>query len=237
MDEDDNAWVYFGTGRYISEDDKTNSDQQYLFGLKDPFFNRERPVYYENGSSSLELTTALLINSDDYKVLDTGKVYDPYSSSTDPYYSDFDSFAEIFDTVDGWSRTLDTFMERVITKPAIVGGTLLTTSFIPTSDICGYGGGSNLYAMYYKTGTAYEVAAFEPGGTTQITVDGEVMTVISERMNLGDGLASAPGIHIGQQDDDQVTAYIQTSKGDIKVQLIIPADIPRSTLETWREVQ
>ncbi|MDY7036248.1 MAG: PilC/PilY family type IV pilus protein, partial [Thermodesulfobacteriota bacterium] len=39
LDSFDNTWVYFGTGRYIGQADKTNTDTQYLFGIVDPFFN------------------------------------------------------------------------------------------------------------------------------------------------------------------------------------------------------
>ena len=40
VDFHQNVWAYFGTGRYISTADKTNTDTQYFFGLKDPFFNK-----------------------------------------------------------------------------------------------------------------------------------------------------------------------------------------------------
>eukprot|EP00831_Metopus_contortus_P002904 TRINITY_DN11086_c0_g2_i1.p1 TRINITY_DN11086_c0_g2~~TRINITY_DN11086_c0_g2_i1.p1 ORF type:complete len:248 (-),score=43.55 TRINITY_DN11086_c0_g2_i1:131-874(-) len=41
-DEKYNSWVIGGTGRYISQSDKSTSEQQYLFGFKDPLYNPGR---------------------------------------------------------------------------------------------------------------------------------------------------------------------------------------------------
>ena len=43
MDRKDNTWLYLGTGRYLATPDKTNTDQNYLIGIKDPFFNPDLP--------------------------------------------------------------------------------------------------------------------------------------------------------------------------------------------------
>ena len=42
LDKYDNVWVYFGTGRYIAETDKTDTAPQHLFGIKDPLFHNAR---------------------------------------------------------------------------------------------------------------------------------------------------------------------------------------------------
>lgn len=34
-------WIYFGTGRFFDKDDKTDKDQNYFFGLKEPMLNRD----------------------------------------------------------------------------------------------------------------------------------------------------------------------------------------------------
>ena len=43
VDRKDNAWLYLGTGRYLSQTDKTTDDQNYIIGIKDPFFNPDLP--------------------------------------------------------------------------------------------------------------------------------------------------------------------------------------------------
>ena len=32
-------WIYFGTGRFFDKDDKTDKDQNYFFGIKEPMLN------------------------------------------------------------------------------------------------------------------------------------------------------------------------------------------------------
>src|SRR6266508_4078264 len=38
-DNNNNIWVFFGTGRFFSQSDKGNVDPQYYFGVKDPVAN------------------------------------------------------------------------------------------------------------------------------------------------------------------------------------------------------
>ncbi len=38
-DKKDNVWLYLGTGRFQTTCDKTDSLQNYLVGVKDPFYN------------------------------------------------------------------------------------------------------------------------------------------------------------------------------------------------------
>jgi hypothetical protein len=50
-DSFDNAWLFVGSGRYLSTFDKTNTDTQYIFGIKDPFFNKDHTpggLYHTN---------------------------------------------------------------------------------------------------------------------------------------------------------------------------------------------
>ncbi len=467
VDFQNNAWIYFGTGRYLSTDDKTTTDTQYLFGIKDPFFNREHSLtgdfadnYYQNNSSSLTLATTDLFDSDIYKVIypwgtqdtpqgdcsavptgQTGDItgdgscvcdYDwPLSSCTevtagscasagvvmgdevyddgdcvcilfstpewgclekvagscdsvpvaviddnanyhsffyqchedtqgdclgitladieggytsggctcteitslngntvDSYYSctersagvcanvvtpaavdygdegDFfdtddglcragywactestagsgacdtvdytlttgflganddgdyfgdgscicsfvddpvpvvktttsnygQSFADIIDLAraeDGWMRTLMDPGERSVTKPALLGGITLFTTYVPETEICSFGGFSYLYGLYFETGTAYSSNVFDPG----INVQNGVLT-IDERYYLGYGMASSVGIHVGKQEGGKAKAFTQQSTGLIRDLLIDPAFNIRSGLRYWKE--
>jgi len=44
IDVFDNVWVYGGTGRYMDQPDKTSTLQNYFFGIKDPFFNKNMKI-------------------------------------------------------------------------------------------------------------------------------------------------------------------------------------------------
>ena len=124
----------------------------------------------------------------------------------------------------------------MLEKPAIIGGVLFATSFVPNQDICSYGGDSYLYGLYFETGTAYLNPVFVGSdGLESVTMDGTTQDKVVDVIFLGEGLASSPGIHVGRQAGNQATGFIQTSKGLIKSLAIDPALSIRSGLETWRE--
>ena len=246
VDSLDNAWIYFGTGRYLSEDDKSNTDQQYFFGIKDPFFNKEHTIggsfndsYYHNYGSSLllDLVTIpppLLFQADLYTVVEGGAVYTGEGGSYSAY-GDFNYLKSQARLKDGWYRTLSQeTKERCIVKPAIVGGIVLAPTFAPNDDICEFGGNSYLYGLYYETGTAYARAVFTGGTETIQTVDGPKEKVL-DVIDLGEGMASSSGIHIGRQEGGKAGAFIQISTGEVVGLEIDPALKPRSGLKFWIE--
>ena len=229
MDEYDNAWVYVGTGRYLGTDDKTNTDQQYIFGLKDPFFNTAHTAdgYYHNYSSSLELGVSDLLDADPYLVAQGGNaVYDSGAS-----IGTFNDFLSLARQEDGWMRSLTTSGERVLAKSTIIGGLVLTPSFTPNDDICSFGGDSTLYGFYYETGTAYYRAVFDDGTATQ-DISGQQVTVVDDRTTLGEGKASAVGIHIGTAG---VRSFVQQSTGTVLIEEVDPPLKVRSGLRSWHE--
>ncbi len=124
----------------------------------------------------------------------------------------------------GWYRLLDTSKERSLTKFSVLGGIILASSFIPNSDICGYGGDSWLYGLYYETGTAFYLPVFTPG------VDDDDVLV---KVYLGAGKASAAGFHVGAESGAK--AFIQQSTGMITQKSVNPAFSIKSGLINWRQ--
>jgi type IV pilus assembly protein PilY1 len=120
--------------------------------------------------------------------------------------------------MDGWVTTLPTSGERSIVPPTIIAGAVLFPTFIPTNDICVASGDSNLYALFYKTGSAYS----EP-------IIGLDATGHSQRsMSLGQGLASSVAIQIGAAPTG-VAGFYQTSGANIgKI-------TPNTPLSAWSE--
>ena len=229
IDSFDNVWVYVGSGRYLSEDDKSNSDTQYLFGVKDPFFNQAQSAYYHNYTANLVLDTTDLFDADPYIIIEGGDVY----LTNGNYFGTFkDDLLPAARAHDGWIRTLTLSKERVITKFAVLGGIVFTPSFVPNSDICEYGGDSYLYGQYYETGTAYYKPVFKEG-TTTITIGGQQMTKVLDVIELGSGKASAVGVHIGAEEGAK--AFIQQSTGNIKGVNLKPAFNVKSGLTSWKE--
>jgi type IV pilus assembly protein PilY1 len=227
-------WVYGGSGRYMSTDDKTTTDTQYIFGIKDPFFNKAHSPYgyfgdnyYLNYSQSLQLTMSNLLDSDPIVVANNGEVF--INGTPAGYWDDLLTLAR---SEDGWFRTLTTSKERVLVKPVILGGIVFTPSFVPNGDICGFGGDSYMYGFYYETGTAYFQPSFAQQ-TAVVNIAGVNVVQSVERVSLGYGKASSLGIHVGA--DKEATGFVQQSTGEILNELLNPAFLVKSGLKSWRE--
>ena len=235
LDQLNNVWVYVGSGRYLSEDDKTNNDQQYIFGVKDPFYNQDHTSsgaygtdYYHNYSSNLELSISDLFNANPYVVIEGGEVYMTDGS----YFGTFDLLVQTARDYNGWIRSLEEARERIVTKFAVIGGIVFTPSFVPNSDICGFGGESFLYGQYFETGTAYKEEVFS-GGTETVTIGGTDYQKVLDRVSLGAGKASAVGLHVGMEEGAK--AFVQQSTGVVVSENVQPAFNIKSGLRSWRE--
>jgi type IV pilus assembly protein PilY1 len=234
QDGSGNVWLYGGTGRYLSSEDKTNADTQYIFGIKDPFFNKAHTPtgafadnYYHNYAAGLQLQIADLFNGDSFVVIDDGSVYEEDGSL-------FGFWKDLLVTAraeDGWIRTLTISKERVLNKPSILAGIVFTPSFIPNGDICGAGGESYLYAFHYETGTAYWKPAFST--RTEIVPFRSGQGKDDRALYLGLGKASSLGIHVGLEQG--ATGFVQQSTGNILTEPLNPALFVKSGLRSWQE--
>jgi type IV pilus assembly protein PilY1 len=223
--------MYFGTGRYLMEDDRSNDDQNYLIGIKDPFFNPDlEDCNYTYPAVECEINTLMsadsplngLFDADEYKVYGRSNVEGPDGKIT---YDNMLTEARR-NVYQGWYRSLlrteGSPSERIVNKGAVLGGILLMPTFTPTADPCGYGGSSRLFAVYYETGTAFFRKVFDEDSD-----DGRILDVI----DLGDGLASSLSIHSGRQQGGKV--YVQKSTGEILEIDVNPAFSIKSGPAYW----
>ena len=125
-------WLYFGTGRYYTkEDDPTNV--QALYGLKDPCFGAKNSEY-ENTFIAPPCTTMV------------GSLDNRTTASNDA-------------VTNGWYINLPagngttTNSKRVITDTlANTNGVVNFTTFVPSKEVCSYGGETSVWAVKYNTG-------------------------------------------------------------------------------------
>lgn len=236
VDSLDNAWLYFGTGRYIRDEDKTNQDQQYIVGLKDPFFNSLRTSNYHNFSSSYKLLNSDLLDVDDIVVTTQGAVF---NSSGTPYGST-GLWYELLSNArakDGWIRSLETSSgpsDRSVSKSAVLGGIVLTPTFVPNSDVCEFGGATSFYGLYFETGTAFKKDVFD-AGITVISYGGDTYNVVDVKLS-GKGVGAPPpaiGLHAGRQKGAK--AFLQLSTGEILMIDVDTALSIKSGITTWQQ--
>lgn len=220
-----NLWVFFGTGRLISTDDKTNSDQQTLYGIKDGCWNGSCNTTYI--LSNLKNTSTLSVCS----VAAGGGIYDSSTgtcgSGTVAYSSYTNLLSDIRTNYKGWYVNLTDPAgpsEKVLSRSVVLGGLVLFTTFTPSSDICGFQGDSSIYALYYETGTAYIKPVIGTAGS------GASETVLKTK-TLGKGMPTTVGIAVGKK----TKGYVQTSTGTIVEVEAAPPLAVRSGAAGWRE--
>lgn len=233
-----NFWVYFGTGRFYDDSDKTDNQTQRFFGLKEPVDCTNGHLTWDEidwwniiSSNAPDPTNAAatrgLMQVDQILIEQlTGDLY--CMDASDNCKKDHDgnvilgfynlknyivgeSCSVPVDTtkgLDGWFMEFYDERERNVGQTALLGGLLTYTSYQPYADVCKAEGVSFLYGVHYQTGTAWIKSVF---GTYDLDAD---TTIVKDRLDLGKGLALTPSLHVGSGDPD-ATAFVQTSTGEI----------------------
>jgi Tfp pilus tip-associated adhesin PilY1 len=168
------VWLYYGTGNYQTQADKTSSSMQYFFGLKD---NLTLPSCYVYPTvpatpnpadpavcgSLVELEAKYVSGTITNSEGDEETVYGRYIDGTPAVdeswiinlYNgqvDFDGPADLIGS------------ERVIQQPLVAGGIVFFTTYIPDPDICKGNGKTWLFAVNYNTGGTPENIVFDMNG-------------------------------------------------------------------------
>lgn len=228
FDDEDNHWIFFGSGRYLATADKTSTATQSIFGVKD----------YEDDDYPIVITDLLDVTDAEVYTDGTLKTDIPGMGA-----SDLTTFDEIEEEIDldnaaGWFRNLPPITgeagavpsTRNITNSVLFSSVLLSTVFQPSEDPCEGEGASRLYGVYYKTGTGYPDSPIL--GTTTEVRDGEVVYLTNTFIDLGVGNASSPSITTGSG-TDTITAYTQVSTG-VTIQTEVEAITePRAGRTSW----
>ncbi len=181
-DEFGKLWVFFGTGRYLTDSDKTIGYTNYLVGFKDPCWNGSCSTTYTK--NNLTNTTNSTVQA---TVTEIKKICSCDASGcglVDVVY-DTTSAASMTEPERGWYYELTN--EAIISQPIIFGGNLDALSLAIPQDICEYGGSTNLIALYYKSGVPNPRPAVFSSQAVQGTIAiGQTVTVKS-KIYLGKG--------------------------------------------------
>lgn len=229
-----NIWLFWGTGRLLSAADQTDAQTQAFYGVKDPCWMTNNRAWDNTCLTASALTPSLnsgnLVNVTNTVVTTTGTVSGGGSGATS-----FSGLTAAVEAKAGWYFTLNSLLpgnsatERAITKPAVIGGLLLFSSFIPNnSNPCSQSGSSFTYAVFYLTGTASPIPAigtYTSGGDT---------VVLSRTATASSGMASNIALHSGTEKG--VTAFIQMSTGEVITVSAVPPITAKSGIISWREM-
>ncbi|WP_321413287.1 PilC/PilY family type IV pilus protein [uncultured Desulfobacter sp.] len=251
IDDNDFRWVYFGTGRFfvrgdaaIAAESATTGLQSY-YAVKEPFTDANSNGVWDLDSVDAsgektepmtwgQVTTASMLDVSDADVYGDKKVTGLTDIDGTTTIGNWDSLMTAVDKSDGWYLDFEGLKERNLGQATLFGELLTFTTYIPSDDICSFEGTSNLYAVYYKTGTAYYLSAI---GSSAVDREGDGQendVKITRVISLGKGLSVTPNIHVGKQEGSK--AFVQTSTGSIEtIDQINPGDI-KSGIISWEAV-
>ena len=241
-DNDNNIWVYFGTGRFFAQADKGNTDAQYFFGVKDPVANTT--LCPETSTTSCQRNDLVDVSNVTVCVVGVGSCTTSNQVTGLTGVTTFSgtsstSLSGVVANKQGWFVTFPVAGERDLSSPTILGGTVFFTTFVPVNDICTASGDGNLYALFYLTGSAYKQSTI---GTTSGGAN------VAKSISLGTGLPSQMAVQIGAQGSGgsgasssagcagRVTGYIQASTGVLGSLCGTPALSVWSRMVSWRDM-
>ncbi len=229
MDDRSNLWVYWGTGQFLGESDKNQTDTGAFYAIVDECWSGSCNTSY----TDLLNISAATIRTDGSVSGASGVCGGSVSSWTSLLNAAYscNGWAMYFgntsiETLDFTGAALSHNGERVISKPLIIGGLVIWATYIPGETFCSYEGESNIYAVYYKTGTAYSEYIFneqEESGTDP---------VIGRVKRIGAGMPSPVNAQV--TGGGTVMGFVQQSTGSIvQVENNAPISLESETLN-WK---
>jgi len=247
QDDQTKIWVFWGTGRYFSTPDKINADTQFFFGVKDPI-----PMGPLTQGSVTDTEQDDLVDVSNAVICLTGcidqvtgvtGVQTGLNSFSDPNSST--TLEGLVASREGWFTTIPSppiapdpllLRERVLTSSTLLGGIVFFPTFAPQNDLCSSSGDAQLYALFYKTGTAYKesVVGTSASGNVKKSIGmGNTGALSQMAMHIGGsgggggGNASSGGCASG------VTAFSQSSSGSLVQTCTKPALSSWSRYVSW----
>lgn len=148
-------WVFFGTGRYLTDADQTDHSVQTMYGLMD------EGTRIGNRSTDLVARTTVAVG-----VIDGRTVRGFEAASTTMPAGKKGWYVDLAPPAPGTAQG-----ERMIGDPAVAGQVLLFSSIIPSDDPCVPGGSGFINAINPFTGASVSEYFFDIDGDGEYTDD------------------------------------------------------------------
>lgn len=136
--------VYVGTGRYVDTLDPSITQTQTMYGIWD----NNAQVSGRNQLQQQTFTTTT-VGTATYRI--------PSSTSMN------------WANKKGWFEDLPGIGERVVGTPTLTGGVLFYDTFVPSTNVCSYGGDGYLMAVNFENGGLPNLAVFDTNGDNNFT--------------------------------------------------------------------
>ncbi|MFU8819683.1 MAG: pilus assembly protein, partial [Desulfurivibrio sp.] len=251
-----NYWVYFGTGRLYNRNDYNDENLFTYYGIKEPWDCEDSKNFTwatvnnwtpdDLSADPLKPGQRGLQRVDQIRVIAAQRADQAtlvcLDETTTCLPTGVTVFSELRDYIagqgctvepeyrgtDGWYRKFHRKGERNLGQATLLGGLLTYAAYLPSDDICTPEGTSDLYALYFQTGTAWHRPIFKR--------EFEAGEEVEYQQRIGPGLAVSPSLHVGT--DSGAKAFLQTSTGAIisLEQPELPFSDYRTGREWWREI-
>ncbi len=260
VDDLDNKWLFFGTGRLLTSDDKSSTAYQSLYGVKDDGSLASKDNDLVDVSKLYATTDGDVIYDDEGDYCTTGdETYYSNAAALQAVQIDTTDFTSgtAFDYLEsridtnwrGWKLNLPPIVNkdcslihppdppatRMVDQQALLGAILFSSVYQPSLDQCSTEGLSQLYGLYFKTGTALPSPTVF-GTSAFVNPSGETLTLSKRSIDLGIGLATSPAIHSGTGEGNyEVSVFTQLSTGTIIRSEASTKEKVRSGKQAWKE--
>lgn len=229
MDDSANLLVYFGTGQFYGTLDKNQTDTGAFYAIKDGCWDGSCMTSY---TGLLDASSAS-VNTNGSVAGVSGTCAGSVSSWSNLMSASYSCngwavyFKNLAESTDFTGNALIHAGERALSKPLVLGGLVTWATYIPGIDVCSYEGESNVYATYYKTGTAYKKYVFKDQADLNTSTN-----PIGRVKKLGTGMPSSLSAQITS--GGTAKGFAQQSTGSIlEIESITPLSV-KSGIVGWK---
>jgi type IV pilus assembly protein PilY1 len=213
--------VFFGTGKYYEDADKTDLTRQSFYGIYDYNIMGSNLPYTIDNLVEQEITEFTGSDGNEYRTITSNTVTPGSDASSDK----------------GWYVDLPGAGERVFTDSVAHGGKIIFTTFIPNAEPCSFGGTSWLMELNQENGGAVSYAVFDVNGDGIIDDNDKINGSFPVGVNLGDGGASSPAIVGDDTKDNNEYKYITKTTGEIMKVMETSLGSSKLGMRSWRQIR
>ncbi len=239
-------WVHVGSGRLYVPEDNVSTEQQFMFGIKDPFAPGDATLPAPVPDLNLVDTTGIDVFQDGLVRGAGGAAVTVSAAGSSQAVDTFDDILRFVEDNTGWKFALRSPLDRFnalgganrirnSTKAAYAGSTLVSTAYQATGEFCSSEGSGFLYTPHLAAGVPAPFAALGIDDTTQSPNfdPSDPAYRVLEGAELGLGIPSDPVVTRSASGDFIVIT--QTSSADLDDTSLDRDPVPAGR-KSWREI-
>jgi type IV pilus assembly protein PilY1 len=229
--------VYFGTGKYLGDNDLTDTSQQTFYGIWDRWFDNDDDTAH---------------NEDNFKAFTRTNLLQQEIIGSTRFSNDGTVDARVttnnmidWDTKQGWYLDLTESGERVFQSPILRNNRIIFVTATLSTDPCSGGGTSWLMELDAISGSRLDTSPFDYNGDGSVDAINDMVTLDTNndgstdefagsgiRLDIKDGIYTTPAV-LTLPSSGKERKYMATSSSHIKG---VDEDPNTRLKQSWREI-